>query len=238
ANVNIITSSSTQICEGKSVQLKAGSTTGKEFQWQLNGIDIPGATNTTFDAAVQGYYTLVVTDNGCSKTSSPLFITVKPTPATPDIIKIGADTLMCTITASNYKWFRNGLTFNVGSQKVKATKSGAYTVYVTENNCSSDTSAPYYFFMTDIRPDETEKLLIYPNPGNGKFEIMPPPDMVNTSVEVSVINSLGQMVWNENFDGTPSAYLSFDLSHLEPGIYVVYLQSAGKKLVSRLVLSR
>ncbi len=236
-NVNISTTSSTQICDGKSVQLKAGSTNGTEFQWQVDGVDIPGATGTTFDAAKQGNYTLVVTGNGCSKTSSPLFVTVKPTPATPDIVKIGVDTLSSSVTGTNYKWYRDGVSYNVGSQKIRATKSGAYTVVVSENSCSSDTSAPYYFYFTGIMPNDVNELIVHPNPNNGKFEIEIP-ELMNSGLEIKIFNALGQVVWFQGSVRNIHTNVSFDISHLESGIYFLHLESPEKKFVSRVAVNR
>src|SRR6185503_19667179 len=44
------------------------------YQWQLNLADIPGATNQSYTASGDGYYTIVVyNENGCYATST-LFV--------------------------------------------------------------------------------------------------------------------------------------------------------------------
>ena len=42
------------------------SSAASSYQWQLNSVDIPGATNQSYDALQSGYYTVIISDNnGC-----------------------------------------------------------------------------------------------------------------------------------------------------------------------------
>ena len=41
------------------------------WQWQLNNVDIPGATNQTYEVLQSGFYTVIITDeNGCSSSTT------------------------------------------------------------------------------------------------------------------------------------------------------------------------
>jgi hypothetical protein len=53
-----------------------GITGAATYQWQLNGSDITGATASTYVATTSGSYTVVVTQNGCSGTSSNMGVTI------------------------------------------------------------------------------------------------------------------------------------------------------------------
>lgn len=53
------------------------------YQWQFNGLDIPGATNsllslTNLSLCDQGFYSVVVSSSGGSTTSAPSFLSVNP----------------------------------------------------------------------------------------------------------------------------------------------------------------
>jgi len=237
-NVSISSTSSTSICDGGSVLLKAGSTNGTAFQWQLDSDKIPGANANTYDAAQQGSYSLVVSLNGCSKASSPLFVTVKPRPSTPEIIRAADDSLACSVAGDNYKWFRDGLTYNVGSKSIKANKPGVYKVYVTENNCPSDTSAPYYFNVTGIMQNDVSEMAIYPNPGSGKFQIELP-ELSGKELNITILNTLGQEVLKQNLSGHISgSRIAVDISDFASGIYFVNIQSGEQKFAGRVIVSR
>jgi len=72
--------------EGKSVVLEAGATGGPlpTFQWQKNGVDIPGATGRVLrlpqsdGASVSGHYTIIATNNHGSVTSDSATVAIRP----------------------------------------------------------------------------------------------------------------------------------------------------------------
>lgn len=229
-NVTISTGSATTICDGQTVRLNVGNTNGTVFQWLLDGTAIPDADSTFYDADTSGDYTIQVTGNGCSKVSPPQHVTVKPVPATPDIIKFADDSLMCSVSGDNYKWFRDGVTFSVGKQKVKISKSGAYTVYVSQANCPSDTSAPYYFFFTGIATEYNKGLLVYPNPSKGRFTLALPMNTMDENTRVQVYNTLGEKVWEAQRMEPNRQEMRIDLSELPQGIYYLRAGASEEKI--------
>ena len=47
------------------------SNSATSYQWQFNNIDIPGATNQSYDVLQSGYYTVIILDqNGCSSSTT------------------------------------------------------------------------------------------------------------------------------------------------------------------------
>jgi hypothetical protein len=100
------TTDPTSFCSGDTVLLSASS--GDSYQWMLDGAAISGATNSSYSATSQGYYSVMVTENSCSSFSDSTLITVWQRP----LANAGNDTSVCagssvTLTASggcNYQW--------------------------------------------------------------------------------------------------------------------------------------
>ena len=84
----------TTFCLGSNVTLNANTGTGYTYQWQLGGTAITGATNSSYVAANGGAYTVVITQTGCSGTSSATTITVDSAYAAP--ITAAGGTTVCT----------------------------------------------------------------------------------------------------------------------------------------------
>ncbi|RYF68831.1 MAG: DUF11 domain-containing protein, partial [Cytophagaceae bacterium] len=91
------------------------------FQWQRNGIDIPGATSDEYHAAANGEYTVRVTKGSCSAVSAPKSLTFSDV-ITPEFIyplynQTKLNGVACSeyrmsssISFSNatYQWYRDG----------------------------------------------------------------------------------------------------------------------------------
>jgi plastocyanin len=71
-------SGTVNICTGSSVKLQANTGTGLTYQWTKNGVNIAGATMSSFTATTAGNYRVVVTrtSTGCKKTSAATKVTV------------------------------------------------------------------------------------------------------------------------------------------------------------------
>jgi gliding motility-associated-like protein len=145
----IVAGGPVSFCQGEHVILT--SSVASQYQWFNNGVEINGATSSSYAASSLGNYT-VVTKNGqgCeSLVSDGIGITVVERSATPIIIASG-DTSFCaggslTLTSSlanSYQWYKDGvIETNQISQTFTATASGIYTVRVkNETVCESAAS--------------------------------------------------------------------------------------------------
>jgi len=81
----ITPATSTSLCSGQTVVLNANTGSGLTYQWQFNGGNISGATNSSYTASSAGTYTVIVTSNGCPTTSSGTLVTVTAPPTTATV---------------------------------------------------------------------------------------------------------------------------------------------------------
>jgi hypothetical protein len=136
----ISTTTATSFCSGGSVLLTSSSGSGYTYQWYKDGVQVGGATQSTYSATEGGSYNVVTTIGTCFKTSSATVITVWPTPvitvtpAVSTIQKFQTQTLTAT-GAPVYNW--SDLPAMVSS----TTNSGTYKPLTTTNYAVQGTSA-------------------------------------------------------------------------------------------------
>jgi len=142
--------STTTFCQGSSVLLSANTGAGITHQWQLNGSDINGETNSTYSANATGNYTCVTTLNGnCSATSNTIAVTVNANP-TATLTANGATTFCDGNSVTLQANSGSGFTYQfyntnyfggepvVSTSSINVTTSGTYGVRVyNPSGCTS-----------------------------------------------------------------------------------------------------
>ncbi|MBC7949896.1 MAG: T9SS type A sorting domain-containing protein [Chitinophagaceae bacterium] len=105
----LIATGLTSFCAGNSVALSSVTGTGYTYEWNRNGVLIPGASQPNYSAMESGIYTVVTAIGPCSKTSSgiPVLVWANPVvtilPAVSTIQKFQTQTLTAT-GAPSYNW--------------------------------------------------------------------------------------------------------------------------------------
>ena len=152
---------SADVCEGEPVFFAAtvNGTAPLEYQWQKDGVDLPGETSDTLSIAAAtpadaGDYVLVIT-NGCgTESSAPATLTVEAAPA---IVADPVDASLCvgestTLTVDvsgseplTFQWLKDGQPVAGATEatltldNVTLADAGVYQVTVT-NDCGDATS--------------------------------------------------------------------------------------------------
>jgi len=136
-------------CSGDSVKLNASTGAGYSWQWLKNGVNINGATSSSYTAKASGSYSVLVTAT-CSVLSSPVTVTVNAKPA-PAITNSGPLTFCngdsVVLSTSNtvgatYQWKKNGnVIAGATSFKYTAKTAGTYKVVKTNSLGCSGTSS-------------------------------------------------------------------------------------------------
>ncbi len=130
---NVVASGPLTFCQGGSVALVAPS--GYAYVWSN------GATTQTINAVASGSYTVTVYGNGCSSTSASIQVSVVPNPSAavtasgPLTFCQGGSVTLVAPAGATYLWNNGAVT-----QSITATTSGAYSVVVSSNGCSTGSS--------------------------------------------------------------------------------------------------
>ncbi len=124
-----------EFCANTTVTLDATIANATGYQWQFNGVDIPGATSSTYDADTSGIYSVNV-DIGVCSTSDDIVITMSPTPEVevePDFHFCEGNTVTLHSTLNNpnggetYQWYKDGLEIvGANSDTLDITETGTY----------------------------------------------------------------------------------------------------------------
>ncbi|XZF16003.1 T9SS type A sorting domain-containing protein [Chitinophagaceae bacterium MMS25-I14] len=217
----ITAAGATTFCSGNSVMLNANTGTGLTYQWQHNGVDVPGATNSGYQANAAGTYVVSVSNSNCTATSPALTIAVNQI-LTP-IVLYNGDTLYTSIGYSSYQW-------NMNNQPVPGAtgyiytpvKSGYYTVTVTDTNGCSAVSAINQLVHTAVtQVANNADIRLYPNPAATILHVDAP-----VKVQVMICSIEGKLVLQQEADK------EINISNLAAGAYIVRIVSLDGKLLA------
>ncbi|MGN6476038.1 MAG: hypothetical protein ACTHKV_02345, partial [Flavipsychrobacter sp.] len=145
---------STVLCSGNTVTLNADPTSGGSgtytYQWKRNGIDIPGATSSTYAPNTGGDYSVTITGVGSQQsTSIPVTVTI----VAPPMALITANGALTFCTGNNlqlaasgggtaYQWQLNGSDIPGATDPTyKVSGAGTYTVKVSNIGCTTQSTA-------------------------------------------------------------------------------------------------
>lgn len=179
---------------------------GNSYQWFKEGTPISGATNQTYETAISGSYSVVVSFGGCEATGSIELQTGSFTSSidVPNVNMLEAgDVLIVSVTTDainpEFQWLLNGEVIpNAIQSTFNVTDFGFYSVIITQTNECNATNEHYFQVEEFINPfPEVENIpnLISPN-GDGINDtwIIPTPYVSGSNTEVVIYSSRGEIV--------------------------------------------
>lgn len=144
SSITISSSGFPVICgPNSSVTLSVGSVVGVKYQWKRDGVNVGTNTN-TFTATLAGVYTVSMSknDNSCLVVSNPIAIeaisgTANITPASPITLCSGESIVLRTtpVSGATYNWKKDGISIGFGTDSLRVTESGSYTLTLFKNSC-------------------------------------------------------------------------------------------------------
>ncbi len=233
---------STAPCEGTSQNYNVTNVDGVTYTWtfpagwtQTGG----GTTNSvTITVGSESGNITVTPSNECGNgASSPfLSITVASTPPTP-VITYHGDTLTSSLITGN-QWYKDGVAISgATNQNYVTAETGAYTVVVTINGCSSERSAPFIITSITNNINELNTLLIQPNPNIGKFKLTA--EVARRQVcTLEIITNTGVTIYKVSglvLDGKFSKEV--DIAGASAGDYMVVLRNSENQVIRKMIIT-
>ncbi len=133
----------TTFCSPVSVVLNSSTAAGYTYQWELGGVNITGATTSSYTASTGGSYTIFITGSGCSATSAPVAVTVNSVSVSPitgsGLVCIGQTTPLSDVTTGGV-WNSGapGTASVSGTGMVTGITAGTATIsYSYTNSCGT-----------------------------------------------------------------------------------------------------
>lgn len=241
-SLTAVATGTSSACIGQSIALTDASL-GSPTSWSWI---MPGGTpasantqNTSVSYSTSGVKTITLTATKGSTTSTTtktINVIAKPvvvtTPATSTVICKGQNIPLKATGATSYAWSPGGSGSTI---VVSPTITTTYTVIGTASSC---TSTPGTILVTVSLCTGLEDLSshndisLYPNPSNGMITVS---SFANTGkLDISVINTLGQIVRTENSKNPKE--LVMDVSELSKGVYYVKVQMSDGARIIKVIL--
>jgi uncharacterized delta-60 repeat protein len=203
-------------CEGELVVLDA-AVPGGTYAWS----DL--STDATLIVALNGSYSVTVTDaNGCTD-SDNVNVSFSPLPPSPVIIATGVD--LSTTAVGDLQWLLDGAPITgATSASYSAEVNGTYTVMVTDTNGCSNVSAPENITTVGMVEAAAVAITIFPSPARDHLTVTFGAGM--TRGRATAIDALGRraaLTW--------TGVNTLDVRALAPGTYTLELGSDQPILV-------
>lgn len=230
---SIVVIGSQVFCKGDSSLLQIVTGTGNTYQWQLNGNNIPGDTSEQLYVLAPGiYYSQVTTINNCTSTSLGVPISVNQYPmasVTPNGVQsfCTGDSLLLTAsvgTGYSYQWLLDGDTIaNANDLYFTAYDSGSYTVEVTQNGCTDQSSTAAQVIVNPYPPAIV----------TAASNLLCPGDTMSLYANTGTGYSYAWQSGGNNINNSQSDSSSYIVGI--PGAYDVVLTAAGCSTTSNIV---
>lgn len=230
-------------CAGTCISFSDLSSNATSWQWSFPGASPSSSTDQNpqsicYNTAGTYDVTLIASNSSGSDTVTQYYsINVIPA-GNPPTLSQSNDTLFSSQGFGTYQWYFNSVIINGATNYFYvATQTGLYTVeVVNDNGCESSSTISFVFTGIHESQVEASQLYVFPNPGNGKFDLQ-----INSSyagnVDVSITDLIGQKIVQETYVSSPGLNsLTFDISDQAAGVYFLTLTSKGNQYSRKLVI--
>lgn len=181
-------------------------------------------------------YLLIFLSVVCTVKAQTVTLNIKQDYSLPDtpVITQNGDLLNSSVSTGN-QWYLNGTKMEGATQSsVVMTKSGTYSVTVTNSAGCSTTSANYAAVKTDVPVIQTADFscIVYPNPNNGIFTVeIESSQSIPLSLEL--FSADGKLIAKQKLKfASGGQTIQFGKTNLVNGVYTLQIKF-GNRIVNR-----
>ena len=218
------------ICPGTCTDFINFSVNATSYQWFFPGANPSVSVDvnpTVICYTSPGSYDVTLIATNGTLTDTLLFtncITVYPYPAPQGITQSG-DSLIANQGSDSYQWYHDGnIIPGATDYYYIAQGSGNFNVVCTDSN-GCEVEAVIFDVVASIQSVVGSHLSLFPNPVTDKCTIQNEQFRMNSQVDVSVYNALGEKVLFVCGGPDSNRELTVDCRHLPKGIYWLELKS-------------
>jgi len=222
------------VCVGDTVTLSITAGTLNDdanWQWYVGGChDLSAGTGTNLTVVISDTITFYANgDDYCVYAGdSCASVTINPY-ALPDVPVITGTGILTSSATTGNQWILNGnIIPGATNQTYTPSATGWYSVMLTNANGCSATSDSVYITITGVAAEQAATGKIYPVPFSHTLNIQ----LAQSNGSMCIHDPSGRIVLSRS---GLQLVNSFDLSHLDSGIYYVTLTPGADKKVYRVV---
>jgi len=233
----------TTACHGESLTLDAG--TSLTCAWYHESLGMIGQnaqlTHTFDDPQYDGVdqyeveFVLRVTQGNCEDYDT-VMVSVYAKPDKPQINEENGS-LVCSIEGSSYDWYFEDSPMDLHTRSIDPNKEGEYQVRVYNGTCFSEWSDPYSY-QQDVGIYDlsgSRRISLYPNPAKDKVFLSL--EGIESKAVIKLFNIQGQLTRTYEIPASGKLMTEpLDLSGLNKGIYLIYIDYGEGRVTSRLIL--
>jgi len=235
----------TDICQWGTVTFTDNSINATEWEWDFGEGAAPATASSqgphTVYYTTPGSKTVSLTINGSLTETKEDFISVTITPTAGFSFTGNALTVNFTNNSTNatsYLWdFGDGNTSTEENPIHTYATAGSYDVNLTAFNQTCEDNTEQQITVPLVSIDESlfsENFIIYPNPGNGVFNI----NLAGSEdIKINIYDQTGRVIVTKSISEQTSGILfKIDLSEYEPGIYFAKFSTEDMIMTRKLVV--
>lgn len=235
----------TSVCRNSCIDFTNLSENSTSWEWSFPNAETTGSTDqspTGICYNTPGTYPVYLVVHGAYNMSTAImqqnYIIVNDFPSKPTIFPNG--TFLTSTNAATYQWFLNSTVIDgANSRTLSADEPGYYSVLVSNTSGCSALSDSVYIAITGIgKPEDLNKLTVFPNPSTGMFTISIN-DRLTKTAHLTVSDLTGKILIETLVEGSNGKLKeTVNLENFSEGVYMLQVRTDSYTINKKLVIEK